>query len=634
MKMPTDQTLVSAQHLPFSDHDNPAQAIYESIDRGDVIRIGFVGLCAVLVWLHVWEPFAGFSLIGLLGTLIGGIPIFAEAFHSLGKGRMSMELSMSIAIIAAVSISEAITALLVVFFVLIAEVLEKLTVRRGRRAIKSLLQSLPASALVKYGNQMVTRPLTQIQRGDIILVRPGEKLAVDGAVVDGHSFVDQATITGESLPIEKLPGSIVYAGTINQSGSIAVKTKEIGSDTAFGKIIQAVEVAESVHAPVQKTADRLASYLIYFAMAAAVLTFLVTHNIRSTISVILVTGACGIAAGTPLAILGAIGRAARSGAIVKGGLYLEQLAAVDTVVMDKTGTVTFGKPKIVSIQAVAGVTSERLLQTAAIAEKRSEHPLGEAIRQAAREKNLTVADPETFDYLPGRGIVCSRAGQEIVIGSRAFLTLKGINLKGSAPESTSASQVFVALGGQPLGVIEIADSVRSESQSAVSELKKLGLHTILLTGDSVDIAQSIGAELAFDQIEAEMLPEQKADFIKELVGSGKRVAFIGDGINDAPALIEATVAVAIGSGTDVAQESADIVLIGSNLMHFVETVHIARRAHRTIMTNFIGTIAVDSIGIVLAAIGCLNPLLATLVHVGSELAFILNSARLLPQLDS
>jgi Cd2+/Zn2+-exporting ATPase/Cu+-exporting ATPase len=610
---------------------------HAALDKNDLLRIAFVGLCGIAVWLHLFEPFAGFSVIGLIGTVFGGMPIFAEALHSLRERKMNMELSMSIAIVAAVSISEVVTALLVVFFVLIAEVLEKLTVSRGRSAIKSLLEMLPAEATVRVGGQLVTKALSELKPGDLILVRPGEKLPVDGVVVNGNSFIDQATITGESLPVEKLPGAQVYAGTLNQSGSLEVKTVAVGADTAFGKIIHAVEVAEGVEAPIQKTSDRLAGYLIYIALAAAVLTFFVTHNIRATISVILVTGACGVAAGTPLAILGAVGRAARTGAIVKGGLYLEQLATVDTVVMDKTGTVTFGKPEIAAVQVAEGATRQELLQVAAIAERRSEHPLGEAIIRAAQAENLFLSEPDTFSYVPGRGIVCTSDGKQIIAGSLAFLSESGIDLSGLAKQESaccnSTSKVFVALGNRALGVIEIADTIRNESQLAISQLKQLGLHTVMLTGDSDAIAKHVGEQLGFDQIFAEMLPDQKVSYIEELVAKGKKVAFVGDGINDAPALLAATVGAAVGSGVDVARESADIVLIGNNLLHFVDTIKIARRARAIIMFNFIGTIVVDAVGIVLAALGILNPLSATLVHVGSELTFILNSARLLPKVS-
>ena len=261
----------------------------------------------------------------------------------------------------------------------------------------------------------------EIKVGDVVVVKPGSRLPVDGEVVAGNSFVDQSAITGESMPVEKLPGTSVYAGTINQSGVLEVRTTGIGRDTAFGKIIEAVERAEKSRAPIQKTADRLAGYLVYFAIGCAVLTFLVTRDMRSTISVVIVAGACGIAAGTPLAILGAIGRAARQGAIIKGGLYLEVLGTVDTIVLDKTGTLTLGNPKVSGVCPCPDVAPEAVVEAAALAERPSEHPLAKAILEKAAEMSLAVTEPERFEYVPGKGIVCWLGGEQIVVGNRGFL---------------------------------------------------------------------------------------------------------------------------------------------------------------------------------------------------------------------
>ncbi|MCA9264635.1 MAG: cation-translocating P-type ATPase, partial [Planctomycetales bacterium] len=339
----------------------------------------------------MWKYLAGWDVIALAATVVGGYPIFKEAVANIVARRMTMELSMTIALVAACAIGEFFTALVIVLFVLIAEVLEGLTVGRGRRAIKDLLDLLPHQAVVRRGDDTAEVGVTEIQIGDVVLVKPGSRIPVDGVVVAGNSFVDQATITGESLPVEKVTGSMVYAGTINQSGVIEVRTEGIGKDTAFGKIIEAVERAEKSRAPIQKTADRLAGYLVYFAIGCAILTFIITRDMRSTISVIIVAGACGIAAGTPLAILGAIGLAARQGAIIKGGLFLEVLGRVDTIVLDKTGTLTLGLPQVTDIQSFDGVSVEDVLLAAAIAERPSEHPLGKAILKKAKEMSLAVA---------------------------------------------------------------------------------------------------------------------------------------------------------------------------------------------------------------------------------------------------
>jgi Cd2+/Zn2+-exporting ATPase/Cu+-exporting ATPase len=470
----------------------------------------------------------------------------------------------------------------------------------------------------------------EIQIGDVVIIKPGGRIAVDGVVVKGHSAVDQATITGESMPVEKVVGAQVYAGTINQSGALEVRTTGIGRDTAFGKIIEAVERAEKSRAPIQKTADRLAGYLVYFAIGCAALTFLITRDARSTISVIIVAGACGIAAGTPLAILGGIGRAARQGAIIKGGLYLEILGRVDTVVLDKTGTLTMGAPVVSAVHPAAGVDERSVVEAAAIVERPSEHPLARAILQKAAELSLPTAEPECFDYTPGQGVIGAAGGEEIVAGNREFLEARGFSLNGLAADAGGSSQVLVARGGRLLGALQIQDVLRPEAIAAVAELRKMGLRTLLLTGDAEAIAREVGAQLGMDEVEAGLLPDEKLARIDALLKEGKTVAMVGDGVNDAPALMQANVGIAMGSGTDVARESANVVLLGNDLLKLVETLKIARRTKRIIHQNFAGTLIVDGIGVALAAFDFLNPLLAVLIHVGSELAFISNSARLLP----
>jgi Cd2+/Zn2+-exporting ATPase/Cu+-exporting ATPase len=615
------------------DHEHP-------LEWADAARIALVAVAAVLAWFGIWEwaPFAGwkFNPVAWAAMLVGGYPIFREAVSNLLARRMTMELSMTLALVAALAVGESFTALVIALFVLVAEVLEGLTVGRGRRAIKRLRDLLPQTAFVRRGGEVQEIHAGELRVGDIVVVKPGGRVPVDGAVVSGNSFVDQATITGESMPAEKSPGTTVYAGTINQSGALEIRTTGVGHDTAFGKIIQAVERAEKSRAPIQKTADRLAAYLVYFALACAVLTFFVTWAVRgsidvkSTISVIIVAGACGIAAGTPLAILGAIGRAAREGAVVKGGLYLEALGAVDTVVMDKTGTVTVGNPEVTEVVPVPGIAPEAVVEAAAVAERPSEHPLAKAVLHKAVALGIAVAEPERFAYSPGKGVCCAAGGEEIVVGSRGFLVEHGVDVAPLAPGGGPATEVLVARGGRLLGVLRVADVLRPEAAEAVVAMRRLGLRTVLLTGDAAAVAQAVGRELGVEEVEADLLPDQKAARVKGLVAAGRKAVMVGDGINDAPALTEANVGVAVGSGTDVARESADVVLIGNDLGRFVETLHVARRCRGIILFNFAGTLIVDSVGVGLAALGLLNPLLAAFIHVSSELAFILNSARLLP----
>jgi heavy metal translocating P-type ATPase len=623
-------TVVGARPaVPARDEPTPHDADQVTPAPTDLVRIGLVALAVVTSWLHPWRPFAEVDVLALLATLVGGYPIFREATVSLLERRMTMELSMTIALVAALAIGESFTALVIVLFVLIAELLEHLTVGRGRGAIKELLAFLPQQVTVRRGDTLDDVRATLVGVGDVVVVKPGSRIAVDGVVIAGHSFVDQATITGESMPAEKTPGASVYAGTMNQSGVLEVRTQALGRDTAFGKIVEAVERAEETRAPIQKLADRLAGYLVYFALGAAALTFVVTRDARSTISVVIVAGACGIAAGTPLAILGAIGQAARGGAVIKGGRYLEILARVDTVVFDKTGTLTFGAPKVTQIVPAGGVRAEDVLEAAATAETQSEHPLGKAILDTATARGLQPKRPETFQYAPGLGITCTVRGEDIVVGNAALMRQRGIALSDISDDGPGASRVLVACAGRIIGAIDITDVVRGEARAAVTAIQAMGLRTLLFTGDRETMAKAVGVEISVDDVHADLLPSDKVERVKWLLADGRTVAMVGDGINDAPALMQASVGVAMGSGTDVARESADVMLIGNDLTTFANTLGLARRCYRIIMVNFVGTIAVDGLGVALAAVGLLNPLLAAFIHVSSELAFILNSARLL-----
>jgi Cd2+/Zn2+-exporting ATPase/Cu+-exporting ATPase len=596
-----------------------------------LVRIAVVAAAALAVWLGLWEPFGRVSVFGILGLAVGGWPIVKEAGEGLAHRRMTMELSMAIAILAAAAIGEFVTALVITLFVLIAEILEAMTVARGRRAIRALVASLPHAVSRRDGDAVRQVPASDLVPGDRLLVAPGGLIPVDGTVLAGHSFVDEQRITGESLPVEKIAGGAVFAGTINQSGALEVRAERLGRDTSYGKIIEAVERAERTRAPVQRLADRLAGYIVYFALAAAAATFILSHDLRATIAVIIVAGACGIAAGTPLAILGGIGRLARLGAIVKGGLYLETLGRVDTVVFDKTGTLTFGRPEVRAIAAEPGIAAQEVLAAAAAAELRSEHPLGQAIIAHARAEGCAVPEPETFAYTPGRGIAARVAGASILVGNRAFMAEQGVAL---AATPAAGAEIIVARDGVLLGTIMVADTVRPEARRVVATLGAMGIRTVLLTGDAPAVAQDVARELGIGTVAAGLLPEEKVAYVRRLGAARAVVAMVGDGVNDAPALAAAAIGIAMGSGSDVARESADVVLLGNDLGRLVDALALARRTRGVIFQNFFGTVAVDLVGIALAAVGIVGPVLAAFIHVVSELAFILNAARLLPPLGT
>lgn len=601
----------------------PARApLWRRIDPVDAARTAFTLGCALAVAAGLTGPWPSVPLVAVVGLAVGCWPILVESWRDARNRRMSMELSMLIAIIAAAAIGEWVTALVVTGFVLAAEILEDLSFDRGHDALTDLMSFLPSHVRVRDGSELRTLPLAEVPVGATVLVAPGARVPVDGSVTAGRSSLDQSRITGEPLPVEVGPGSSVYAGSVNQLGALEVRAEQVGTASLYGHIADAVRAAQESQAPVQRLADRLAGYLVYVALGGAALTYLLTRDLTATISVILVAGACGIAAGTPLAVLGAIGRAARTGAFVKDGAHLEQLSAVDTVVFDKTGTLTEGRPEVTSVHPVIG-TADDLVALAASADLPSEHPLALAIVTEARARGVRLTEPSAFTYRPGEGVIATVADREVRVGSTALA---------AADPATPAggTAVHVAVAGVYTGTLVLADRPRPSAATCVADLRALGLRVVMLTGDAAATAQAVADELGIDEVRAGLLPADKLAAIDAERAAGHRVAMVGDGVNDAPALARADVGIAMGSGTEVARASADVVLVSSDLGDLTRTVRIARRARQIVLANFVGTLAVDALGMLLAAFGLLGPVLAAVVHVGSESAFILNSARLIP----
>ena len=641
------------------------EGILERIEWADVVRIAVVGLAALGAWVAEATGTPGWAVgaVGAVVLAVGCWPLLVEAAGDLRERRMSMELSMLLAIVAAAAIGEWVTALAVTVFALCAEVLEELSMDRGRDALTDLMSFLPQTARVvgapdaaetaesaesaeaSQSSGVTEVPLDEVRPGQVIALSPGGRVPVDGVVRTGRADVDQSRITGEALPVQVGPGDRVPAGSITR-GALELEVERVGEESSYGRIVAAVRHAQSSRAPVQRLADRLAARIVYLALAAALVTFLVTRDVRATISVIIVAGACGVAAGTPLAVLAAIARAARCGAFVKDGTHLEQLSAVDTVVVDKTGTLTVGEPRVVSIlptEAAAG--EDEVLALAAAAEWNSEHPIGRAIYAEAAVRDLTVPMPGDVAYSPGAGVSAHVEGRRITVGrcrgqghqperdtdgceDEAALSTE------SDPEAPSATSVVeVRADGQLLGTIALADRLRQGAATAVRDLGDMGLEILMLTGDSAASARHVAGLLGLTekQVRADLLPTDKEEVVDSLRRAGKRVAMVGDGVNDAPALGAADVGIAMGTGTDVAREAGDVVLVGSAPADLVETVRVARRARRIIMVNFVGTVVVDVVGMIAAGLGLLGPVAAALVHVVSESAFILNSARLVPR---
>ena len=626
------------------------ERLIDRIERSDILRIAVVGLAVLGAWVAGATGTPGWAVgaVGAAALLVGCWPLVVEAVGDLRERRMSMELSMLLAIVAAAAIGEWVTALAVTVFALCAEVLEDLSMDRGRDALTDLMSFLPQTARVVTGphtDEVSEVPLDKVRPGQVIALSPGGRVPVDGVVRTGRADVDQSRITGEALPIQVGPGDRVPAGSITR-GALELEVERVGEDSSYGRIVAAVRHAQSSRAPVQRLADRLAARIVYLALAAALITFLTTRDVRATISVIIVAGACGVAAGTPLAVLAAIARAARCGAFVKDGTHLEQLSAVDTVVMDKTGTLTVGEPRVVSVRPTEAAAGEdEVLALAAAAEWNSEHPIGRAIYNEAAVRDLTVPVPGDVAYSPGAGVSTHIGGRRITVGRcrgqghQAERDTPGCEDEAalsaeSDPEAPSATSVVeVRANGQLLGTIALADRLRQGAATAVRDLGDMGLEVLMLTGDSAASARHVAGLLGLteEQVRADLLPTDKEEVIDSLRRAGKRVAMVGDGVNDAPALGAADVGIAMGTGTDVAREAGDVVLVGSAPADLVETVRVARRARRIIMVNFVGTVVVDVVGMIAAGLGLLGPVAAALVHVVSESAFILNSARLVPR---
>lgn len=602
--------------------------VWRRIDRADAARTLFTGLCAAVTAFAPAWPDRRWPAVAVVGLAVGCWPIAAEAWEDLRHRKMSMELSMLIAVVAAGAIGEWVTSLVIAAFVLAAEILEDLSKDRGRDALTDLMAFLPETVRVRRGDGTQGLPLAEVRPGDVVVVAPGGRVPVDGTVAAGRSSVDQSRITGEPLPVDVSAGETVYAGSINRVGALEIRAERVGSDSSYGRIVEAIRRAQSSQAPVQRLADRFAAYLVYLALAGAAVTFAVTRDWTSTISVVVVAGACGIAAGTPLAVLAAIARVARSGAFVKDGAHLEALSQAGAIVFDKTGTLTAGAPVVSKVLPAPGTSPEDLLAVLAAAESYSEHPLGEAVVEHARSLGLPVTAPEAFEYEPGLGIRARVGGRAVAAGGSALVP--------DAPEAAEESRegvftpIHVDVDGAYAGTVLLADAVRGSARQAVAALRAMGLEVSMVTGDREPTARAVAGQLGIDRVHAGLLPDEKMTVVDALRSQGRRVAMIGDGVNDAPALARADVGIAMGSGTDVARDSADVVLISSNLDDLVATVAVARRARRIVAFNFAGTVAVDLLGMMLAGIGLLTPILAALVHVGSETAFILNSARLIP----
>lgn len=603
--------------------------------KADALRLLFVSVVTALSLSGLLRSILPFD-VALIGVVVGSIPIVKEGYFSLMARNITVETFMSLAIFATVAIGEFIAASVIVIFLLVADVIENVTVERARSAIKELVKIAPMSARVVRGREEVEVDISEISVGDRIVVKTGERIPVDGLIVYGGGSIDQSAITGESLHVEKSEGDHVFAGTINVLGLLIIETHKIGSETTLAKIIELVEEAESAKAPVQRLADRFVSYFTPVVLGIALLTLLVSRNVVFAISVIVVACPCSVAIATPLAVVASFGKAARRGIVIKGGRILENLARIDTVVMDKTGTLTVGEPRVTDIKGFDGHDEGEIMRYAAITEKFSEHSLARAIINKGKEFGIAAPDPESFEVLPGKGVVANSAGDRILLGSPDFMRESGISIGEEVDRylinrgKEAKTAMLIAHDGRVCGAISVLDVVREQTKGAIrclrDDLKIRRL--IMLTGDNRHTAEVIAGEVGIDEFYAELLPEQKVEKVRELKRQGARVAMVGDGINDAPALAAADVGIAMGvAGADVAIEAADVALMHDDWFHLVDAILIGRRTFKTIRQNLWISMLFNVVGVSLASIGILTPILAAIAHILPDVGVFLNSSR-------
>jgi P-type Cu+ transporter len=590
-------------------------------------QLGF--LDAVVDRLPWWIPAAAVA--------IGGYPVLKGVVQAALRRQVTSHTLMTAGVLAAVAVGQWTTAALIVFFMRFADYLEDLTTGRSRQALQKLVALQPATAHLLRDGREVDVPVAQLEVGTRVLVRPGERIPVDGRVVDGQASVDQAPITGESIPVDKRIGDSVFAATIAQGGFLTIETTKPAGDTTFARIVRLVEEAEAQKAPVQRFADTFSTYYLPVVLTIAVLTLLVTGQVLNAVAVLVVACSCAIALATPVVVLASVGHAAQRGLLIKGGLALEQLARVNTLVVDKTGTVTRGEPQVTDLVPF-GMGEDALLRAVATLESRSEHPLARAMVRAADERAIRHGTVEEFTSLSGRGIVGVVEGTEWAIGNRRLLTERTMTLDAAQEQAAQALETkgktvfFAAANHRVVGLVGVADVLRSDVKDALSELPAFGIRRVLLlTGDNERVAASVAGELGIEY-RANLLPEDKITAVKELQAAGAAVLMIGDGVNDAPALAQADVGMAMGvAGTDVALEAADVALMRDDWRMVPEALRIGKRGRRTIRQNLGFTALYNIVGLTLAAVGILPPVWAAAAQSLPDVAIMLNSARLLRQ---
>lgn len=568
--------------------------------------------------------------LGVVIVMAGGYPVFMNVIRATLKRQIISHTLMTIGVIAALIVGQWVTAALVVVFMRVGDYVENFTTESARRAVKELTSLAPQTARVERDGAEVEVPVAEVKLGEMVIVRPGEKIAVDGEVIDGQATIDQSAITGESMPIEAASGTHVFAATIAKLGSLRIRADRIGTDTTFGRVIKMVEEAEAHRADVQQIADKFSAWYLPVVAVIAGLTFLFTRNSLSTAAVLLVACSCSFALATPVAMLASVGASAKRGLLIKGGKYLELLAKADVLLVDKTGTLTLGKPQITDVIPLNGLSRSDLLGLVASAERYSEHPLAEAVRILAREENAALVEPEKFEAIPGHGVQAIINSQTIRVGNRRMIASAESLPIAADLEAQGKTLLFMERDQELVGVLAASDTLRSEVPDALAEVRVLGIrHIELLTGDNERTASALAEKLGVSY-RANLLPEHKIDVAKEYQAKGHIVVMIGDGVNDAPALAQANVGIAMGAaGTDVAIEAAHIALMREDWNLVPDVLKIAKRTMKIVKMNLAFTTVYNLVGLSLAAIGVLPPVLAAAAQSLPDIGIMGNSARLL-----
>jgi len=540
------------------------------------------------------------------------------------------------------------TAGVIITLILLGKSLEAVSKGKTSEAIKKLMGLAPKTALVIQDGKEIVISVDEVEVGDVIIVKPGEKIPVDGEVVDGHTSIDESMLTGESIPVEKNAGDSVFAASINGNGSIQFRATKVGSDTALAQIIKLVEDAQGSKAPIAQMADIVSGYFVPIVFGIALISALawlisgqsVVFSLSIFIAVLVIACPCALGLATPTAIMVGTGKGAEYGILIKGGEALETAHKINTIVFDKTGTITEGKPEVTDIITASGISREKLLQIAASAEKGSEHPLGEAIVKGAAKENLELLPVELFQAIPGFGIEVQIGGSEILLGNRKLMNERNISLTDFEDDSDRLADegktpMYIAKDGSLAGIIAVADVMKKSSAGAIKKLHEMGIEVAMITGDNRKTAEAIARQVGIDRVLAEVLPQDKASEVKKLQEQGRKVAMVGDGINDAPALAQADIGIAIGSGTDVAMESADIVLMRSDLMEVPTAIQLSKSTIRNIKQNLFWAFGYNVLGIPIAAgilyiFGgpVLNPIFAAAAMSLSSVSVLTNALRL------